>query len=245
MSVISDLLTTLSKLRKVKYGDIVLSSDHNNLVDVVNKLLELYLPSKIDPTKFIYTPVIFHNFIDSPCTGWYYSCACAVSEPSKCVVSHRWSGFNVASIDGVSLCDFNGKIAICVRFIKSQPLEKTYCDVPTVDVYIDENNGMYHMSPCFRYYYCYCNDKVIDKLVIIDEASGNSFEIEPIPIDWTVLLIDFFAREAKVLDRNGNCLGSISFMAQSTDEKFFEIIIATPIELGISPNKLEIDWIVY
>jgi len=245
MGVISDLLQTLKKLRKVKYGDTVLSSDHNDLVDAVNKLLDLYLPSRIDPTQFVYEPFMIHNFMDSPCSDWYYSCVYSLSKPSKSVVSHRWSGFNISSIDGLSLCDFNGKIAICTRFIKSQPLENRYCDVPIIEVYVEDNNGVDHMSSYFRYYYSYCNDKVVDKLVIEDEASGNSYEITPIPTDWLVLFIDFFAREAKVLDRHGNCLGSISFMAQSTEDKFFEISIATPIEIGISPNKLEIDWIVY
>jgi len=245
MGVISDLLQTLKKLRKVKYGDTVLSSDHNDLVDAVNKLLDLYLPSRIDPTQFVYDPHTIHNFIDSPCSIDYELCAYTIGEPSKCTLSRGDQYLYLESATGVYLRDFNGVIALCMKFTKVQPLYVGAPDTPIVYVYVEDYNGFDAISTACYFEYTEYNGKIYDKIYVCDGYSENRSEYSPIPNDWIVFFVDLFAREAKVLDRNGKCLCSVSLTTTETQECLFRVGAGFIPENGISPNKLEIDWIVY
>jgi len=245
MGVISDLLQTLKKLRKVKYGDTVLSSDHNDLVDAVNKLLDLYLPSRIDPTQFVYEPYMIHNFIDSPCNDNYKTCRCCIKEPSKSIVSRKEEYLFMESISDICLRDINGVVAFCVKFTKVQPLNIGIPDFPIVYISVDDCNGSDAISTLCYFGYTEYNGKIYDKIYLCDGYSENRSEYSPIPNDWIVFFVDLFAREAKILDRNGKCLCSVSLSSIETQDRWFAMEAESVLMEGISPNKLEIDWIVY
>ena len=245
MGVISDLLQTLKKLRKVKYGDTVLSSDHNDLVDAVNKLLDLYLPSRIDPTQFVYEPYMIHNFIDSPCSIDYEICGFTIGELSKCIVSGRHGYLHLESTSDICLRDLNGVIALCMKFTKVQPLYVGEPDTPIMIVFVEDYNGSDAISTACYFEYTEYNGKIYDKIYVCDGYSENRSEYSPIPNDWIVFFVDLFAREAKVLDRNGKCLCSVSLTTTETQERYFVVGAGYIPEGVISPNKLEIDWIVY
>ena len=245
MGVISDLLQTLKKLRKVKYGDTVLSSDHNDLVDAVNKLLDLYLPSRIDPTQFVYDPRMFINFTEPIRHDYFDRCHFSINAPSRCLVLNDYICLVLESVKGINLQTYSGKIAMCFKFTKVQPIASNgaYYDIASISIY--NRNGYEEVTCGVIFYYTELNGYVEDKLSLCEGGAGNCVDVSPIPNDWIVLTMDTFAKRAELYNRNGNKLASISIKPVEVSEKVLYIYAETSPELDISPNKLEIDWIVY
>ena len=245
MGVISDLLQTLKKLRKVKYGDTVLSSDHNDLVDAVNKLLDLYLPSRIDPTQFVYDPRMFINFTEPIRHDYFDRCHFSINAPSRCLVLNDYIRLVLETVRGINVQMYSGKIAVCFKFTKVQPIAGgAYYDY-IVAITLGNCNGYEEIACGLLFYYIESNGRIVDLMSLCDGGSENCVDISPIPNDWTVLVLDTFAKRADVYNRNGNKLASIPITPIETTVEEIDISAETFPELDISPNKLEIDWIVY
>ena len=186
MSVFDDLINTLSKLRKVKYGDVVLSSDHNDLVDSVNALSDLILPSRINPLSVNPLATTIYHFMDTQFTQYYdghyiYALLSNVIEPSKTSFNFCFpkysieigtpiikSYFNNVLFENLfSLRELIGKFYVCCRFVKKQPLYLG--DRPIVVGLHFEDSQNYDVVYCdIAFLYGKDeNDNVVDSLMVL------------------------------------------------------------------------------
>ena len=251
MTEFRDTLDILSRLRKVKYGDVVLSSDHNDLVDSVNALFDLILPSRINPYDFVYEPHYLFNFLEPEFVGQNVEdklvIRTTVTKPSLVVVSRNGDGFGIGVNSEIGLGEPTSlltRVAVCLKYIKREknPVVKEdmyFAYAFGLGLGISNNNKPIKTLIGYTY------NEEKDVIWVYYKSEGKVKEITKIPDDWHVVVLDYFSEKVYIYDRNGNVLGEA--IAESSNFGHFSIVIVGGIlkEDKIYPNEVNIDWVIF
>ena len=251
MTEFRDTLDILSRLRKVKYGDVVLSSDHNDLVDSVNALFDLILPSRINPYDFVYEPYCLFNFLEPEFVGQTAEDSLfirmTVTKPSLVTIS-RYGEYIIMGLHGESPVGEPipplTRIAVCLKYIKRE--KKPVINESPYESYVfglslGLANGYKQVVANLGYAY----NEELDAILSAVEEGGRIIEVTRIPDDWHVVVLDLPSEKAYIYDRNGNILGETIVDVSSTNA--INVAIFGIIRGGneIYPNEVNIDWVTF
>ena len=251
MTEFRDTLDILSRLRKVKYGDVVLSSDHNDLVDSVNALFDLILPSRINPYDFVYEPHYLFNFLEPEFSGQTEEerafIRATVTKPSLVTASRYGDGIiiGLSGVKGVGEPLLPPtRIAVCLKYIKRE--KKPVVNENPYESYIfglslGLANGYKQVVANLGYAY----NEELDAILSAVEREGRIIEVTRIPDDWHVVVLDLPSEKAYIYDRNGKILGETIVDVSSTDTFCAVICGGVRGENEIYPNEVNIDWVIF
>jgi len=243
MTEFRDTLEILSRLRKVKYGDVVLSSDHNDLVDSVNALFDLILPSRINPYDFVYDPYYVFNFFEpNPLriyTGEYQALQYNTIKPSIAVASKPNTGVDIELVNTST-----PHVAVCLRYVKREKRDTYPYDFPYFFIGLvrfNISNGSIETFIDIGYVY---NDQV-DAIIDFTDWDNPKTLVSPIPTDWHVIYLDVLSGDLYIYDRNHNVIGRSKAYIDTNNNIFTNLWVWSSGEEPIYPNAMEVDWIAF
>lgn len=252
MATIDDLDEIIAKLRKVQYGDIILTDDHNDLVDAVKVIRDLLgvpapaparvpsplYPSNLDPNDPAWTPregwsKVYNFETFDELLEWANDELINATVTNSVVHSDDGVGMAVSRLMltttgelGVS----NYKFAVCFaipRAIINSGMR--------IAIYVSSNYGELDISLI---------DESPAKLVAYDPSVEGVYKFWN-TFQWLVLFVDFENGIFRVFDHNKNIIleGSVHIFISGTEDVFW-LSIRQEKDLDVD-NAIQKIWTIF
>ena len=271
-SNLDKLISAVSKIRRVKHGDIIMADDHNSIVDALDTLCNILQPSGISPYTYLPDLDVLDHFLSPSIsyvgwaryTNWYLPVSNAsyntnVRDISKAVLNNitpAWT-YYVYGDDAANMTF--SKIAFTFKPINPEQYDK--CINTVFNYYDDGLSNSNHIGHNFTVGYGWYDDS--GYIFIIDNYVENSFVFEPLNVrytvyaeidgdlgkDWMVCVVDNMG-DINIYDINGNSVLSYHCVGETNSQpENYQLNLYAFIQEGPSQNtqlvSISYDWVAF